>query len=181
MKSIVGVLLATAITPIVAAEVVNVDVVHERGVYHVTIDALLDAPPDAVFAVLTDYPRWAEVNDLIKESVVLEGDDPSRQLVRTVAEGCVLGFCKRFAQVQWMHASDDWHIRAEVVPELSDLRAGWANTKLSESAGSTLFQYTMMLEPDFWIPPLIGPMMIKRKLRKQAIETAEAVELAARP
>lgn len=180
MKSIVAVLLAMAAAPLVAAEVVNVDVVHERGVYHVTIAALLDAPPDAVFAVLTDYPRWAEVNDLIKESVVLEGDDPARQLVRTVAEGCVLGFCKRFAQVQWMYASDDWRIRADVIPERSDLRAGWANTRLSCARGKTLFSYEMMLEPDFWIPPLIGPMMIKRKLRKQAVETAEAVELAAR-
>lgn len=181
MKSIIAVLLAMAAAPLVAAEVVNVDVAHERGVYHVTIEALLDASPDAVFAVLTDYPRWAEVNDLIKESVVLEGADPTRQLVRSVAEGCVLGFCKRFSQVQWMQAGDGWRIRADVIPEQSDLRSGWADTKLSESGGSTLFQYTMMLEPDFWIPPLIGPMIIKRKLRKQAVETAVAVELAARP
>lgn len=166
--------------PVAAAEVVNVEVTHEDGEYHVTIDAMLDAPPDAVFAVLIDYPRWAEVNDLIKESVVLAGADPSRQLVRTVAEGCVLGFCKRFEQVQWMRASEDRRIRADVVPHMSDLRSGWADTKLTASGNSTLFQYEMMLEPDFWIPPLIGPMMIKRKLRKQAIETAEAVEVAAR-
>ncbi len=175
------VLLAMVAAPIAAAEAVNVEVTHESGIYHVTIDALLDAPPDAVFTVLIDYPRWAEVNDLIKESVVLEGDDPARQLVRTVAEGCVLGFCKRFTQVQWMRAHDDWRIRADVVPELSDLRSGWANTKLSASGRATLFQYEMVLEPDFWVPPLIGPLMIKRKLRKQAIETAAAVELAARP
>ena len=181
MRIAVLVLLAAVASPIAAAEAVTVEVTHEDGVYHVTIDALLDAPPDAVFAVLTDYPRWAEVNDLIKESVVLEGDDPAQQLVRTVAEGCVLGFCKRFAQVQWMRASDDWRIRADVVPHMSDLRSGWADTKLSRSGSATLFQYEMSLEPDFWIPPLIGPMMIKRKLRKQAIETAEAVELAARP
>lgn len=181
MKTTVALLLAMVAAPIVAAEAVNVDVTHEDGIYHVTIDAMLDAPPDAVFAVLTDYPRWAEVNDLIKESVVLEGDDPTRQLVRTVAEGCVLGFCKRFAQVQWMRTEDGWRIRADVVPHMSDLRSGWANTKLSESGGATLFQYEMVLEPDFWIPPIIGPMMVKRKLRKQAIETAEAVELAARP
>lgn len=181
MRTIVAVILAMVAAPIAAAEVVNVDVTHEDGEYRVIIDAMLDAPPDAVFAVLTDYPRWAEVNDLIKESVVLEADGPARQLVRTVAEGCVLGFCKRFAQVQWMHAGDGWRIRADVIPELSDLRSGWANTKLSESDGATLFQYEMVLEPDFWVPPLIGPMMIKRKLRKQAIETAEAVELAARP
>ncbi len=180
MKTIVAVLFAMVAAPIAAAEAVNVEVTHEDGVYRVTIDAMLDAPPDAVFSVLTDYPRWAEVNDLIKESVVLEGDNPSRQLVRTIAEGCVLGFCKRFAQVQWMRASDDWRIRANVVPHMSDLRSGWANTQLSEIDGATLFQYEMVLEPDFWIPPLIGPMMIKRKLRKQAIETAEAVELAAR-
>ena len=170
-----------AASPASTAEVLGVDVTHEKGVYHVRIEALLDAPRDAVFAVLTDYARWADVNDMIEESVVLEGATPAEQLVRTVAEGCALGFCKTFTQVQWMRASDGRRIEALIVPERSDMRSGWAKTELSDADGRTLFRYEMSLEPDFWVPPLIGPWIIQRKLRAESIQTAAAVELAARP
>lgn len=170
---------ALAAAPVTAAEVIDVTVTHEDGVYHVAIEAWLDAPMPAVYAVLTDYPQWAVVNDLIKESEVLDASDPTRTLVRTVAEGCVLFFCKRFTQVQWMHADGEDGIRAEVIPERSDLRSGSAHTVLTDADGRTLFDYEMSLEPDFWIPPFVGPLVLKRKLRKQAVETAEAVETAA--
>ena len=169
-----GIMPASAST----AEVVTVGVTHEDGIYHVTIEALLDAPRDAVFAVLTDYARWADVNDMIEESVVLEGATPAEQLV---AEGCALGFCKTFTQVQWMRASDGRRIDAEIVPERSDMRSGWAKTELSDAGGRTRFRYEMSLEPDFWVPPLIGPWIIQRKLRAESIQTAAAVEVAARP
>ena len=172
-----GIMPASAST----AEIVTVGVTHDDGVYHVTIEALLDAPRDAVFAVLTDYARWADVNDMIEESVVLEGATPAEQLVRTVAEGCALGFCKTFTQVQWMRATDGRRIEAQIVPERSDMRSGWVRTELSDADGRTLFHYEMSLEPDFWVPPLIGPWIIQRKLRAESIQTAAAVELAARP
>lgn len=164
---------------VVAAEVRRVEVTYHRGEYHVEIDAVLDARAAAVYAVLTDYDRWAEINDLIKVSVVEEVVNPSTKLVRTVSEGCVLRFCKRVEQVQWMRTSPQWRISAEVLPERSDLQSGWARTRLVEHSGRTLFHYEMALVPDFWVPPFIGPMIVRRKLRQQAIETAAAVEAAA--
>ena len=179
-RSAIALCLALAASPSTAAEVIDVAVTHTDGVYHVEIQAWLDAPRAAVYAVLADYAQWAVVNDLIKESEVLDATDPERTLVRTVAEGCVLFFCKRFTQVQWMTVNGVDSIRAEVIPERSDLRSGSADTALSEAGGRTLFDYEMTLEPDFWIPPFVGPLVLKSKLRKQAVETAEAVEAAAR-
>lgn len=181
MRGPVRRLLAAAIvalgcTAVRAAEVENVEVSYERGEYRVTITAILAAPIGRVHAVLTDYPHWPEINDLIKESVVESGEDPDRQLVRTVTGGCVAFFCKRFVQVQWMRAEAPERIMADVLPERSDLRHGWARTRLTEVEGHTHFHYEMALAPRFWVPPLIGPLMIQHKLRRQAIETAENVE-----
>ena len=36
------------------------------------------------------------------------------------------------------------------------------------------------MEPDFWVPPLIGPWVIKRTMREQAITTSEGIERLAR-
>ncbi len=107
-----------------AAEVQRVDVAYEDGEYHVTVEAILHARTDAVYAVLTDYPRWAEINDLIKESYLEEVAGPDLARVRTVSEGCVLFFCKSIEQTQWMRTAPDWRISAEVLPEVSDLRLG---------------------------------------------------------
>lgn len=162
-----------------AAEVQRVDVAYEDGEYHVTVEAILHARTDAVYAVLTDYPRWAEINDLIKESYLEEVAGPDLARVRTVSEGCVLFFCKSIEQTQWMRTGPDWRISAEVLPEISDLKSGWARTRLVADGDTTRFHYEMALVPDFWVPPVIGPMMIRAKLRKQAIETAVLVEARA--
>jgi hypothetical protein len=36
------------------------------------------------------------------------------------------------------------------------------------------------VEPDFWIPPLIGPWLIKRKLLSETLETVDNLEQLAK-
>lgn len=171
---------AVVASPVDAAEVRRIEVATRDGEYFVEIDAVLDARPVDVYRVLTDYGRWAEIVDVIKESEVEETAGPAVARVRTVSEGCVLWFCKRVEQVQWMRTAPQWRISAEVLPERSDLQSGWARTRLVEHSGRTLFHYEMALVPDFWVPPVVGPFVIRRKLREQVVQTAEAVEAAAR-
>lgn len=174
-------LLALVASPTVAAaEIQRVDVRYSGGEYHVVIDAVLHAKAAAVFGILTDYARWHEINDLIKESEVEEVADASAQRVRTVSEGCVLAFCKRVEQVQWMRTAPGWQISAELLPERSDLKSGWARTVLVDNGDHTVFRYEMALVPDFWVPPIVGPYIVRRKLHRQAVDTAHAVEAAAR-
>ena len=39
------------------------------------------------------------------------------------------------------------------------------------------FRYVM--EPDFWIPPIIGPLLIKRSLLREAEYTIDRIEALA--
>jgi hypothetical protein len=161
------------------SDVDQINVSYTDGEYRVTVDTLLNASPDVVFDILTDYDSWPHLSSLIVESQVEESTGPANHRVRTRSRGCVLAFCKTIDQVQHVSTSGGWHIEAEVLPYQGDLRSGWARTELIPEGGATRFRYEMSLVPDFWIPPIIGPAIIRHKLREEAIETARIVEALA--
>src|SRR5690606_11084830 len=103
------------------------------------------------------------LSDIIIESHIEEILDPFRLRVSMESRGCVLAFCKTVRQVQWMETSADWTITATIMPEHSDLRSGWARTRLEAVGDSTRFRYEMAIVPDFWVPPFIGPAVIRYK------------------
>ena len=46
---------------------------------------------------------------------------------------------------------------------------------MQENEGSRLIFFAA-LTPDFWVPPLIGPYIIKKKMREEAVETVLGLE-----
>jgi len=158
-----------------ASGVSRVEVSYKDGEYRVQVEAFFTASEDVVFDILTDYNSWHGLSDMIVSSAVEGVDEDSRHRVRMVARGCVLAFCKTVEQVQWMEIGADGSITAFVVPEESDLRSGWAHTRLESVGGLTRFNHEMTLVPDFWVPPLIGPAVIRYKLRREAEDSARLV------
>ncbi|MEA2079826.1 MAG: hypothetical protein U9P00_08215, partial [Pseudomonadota bacterium] len=47
-----------------------------------------------------------------------------------------------------------------------------------EAAGTRILMRSE-LAPDFWIPPLLGPWLIKRELRAEALQTMHNLERVA--
>ena len=41
---------------------------------------------------------------------------------------------------------------------------------------TTELQFTETFEPDFWVPPVIGPWLIQRKLVSEVAETVMYIE-----
>ena len=72
-------------------------------------------------------------------------------------------------------------IEALTVPALSDFRRGIYRWRLQSENGATRMQFTALLEPDFWVPPVIGPWLIKRKLLDEVRVTTAAIESRADP
>jgi hypothetical protein len=65
-------------------------------------------------------------------------------------------------------------VRADVVPEGSDFRHGflrWSIHVIDSEASHVEFEAVM--EPDFFVPPLIGGFLVRNALAKQALATAE--------
>ncbi len=54
-----------------------------------------------------------------------------------------------------------------ILPERSEMREGWATWDIEADGGGTLVRYVAEVEPKFWIPPVIGPLIIKAALRSR--------------
>jgi hypothetical protein len=163
----------------VAGKVYMASANHLGGVYLVEVDALVNVPEPQVRELLTDYNDLGRINPAIEISEILKTRGPGDYQVRTVTEACVWFYCKRIHQVQDVIEASDGSVTATVIPDMSDFRNGYARLNLWQEAGGTRVLIRSEVEPDFWIPPLIGPWLIKRKLRSEALETVHNLERVA--
>ncbi len=173
------VVLGTLWAPAQAAQITLASAEREGQRYGVQVEALLAAPPADVRRLLTDYSHLGRINPSIKSSEVLPSARPGIARVRIVSQVCVWVYCKRLHQVQDMSESDGGVLEATVLPQASDFRYGHARIALRAVPGGTAFSMHGELEPDFWIPPFIGPWLIKRKLLEEAQVTIEHLERVA--
>ncbi len=164
-----------------AGEVYTALVTHQSGSYFVEVDALISAPEPAVRHLLTDYEHLSRVNPAIESSEILLERKAGDYQVRTVTKACVWFYCKHIHQVQNVIESQDGSITAVVVPELSDFQHGYARVNIWQEPDGTRVLIRSEVRPDFWIPPIIGPWLIKRKLRSEALETVQNLERVALP
>jgi hypothetical protein len=182
--------LIALVLPITAQAVVvdSLRVTQDGARYRVAMKVQLDASADAAYAVFTDYRNLPRINPAVTQVQVLpETSSPDMSRLHTQLHLCFSFFCKTLDQVQDMHRIAErpgGRLSARVLPDRSDLRYGQADWRLSDCgqppAASSCLEFTAELEPRFWIPPLIGPWLMERKLRQEAIQTSQGIERLAR-
>ena len=160
-----------------AGDILASSVTHDGDSYFLSVTARIDAPIDIVYQSITDFDNLAAINPAIEESQLLAMPGADKRLVRSVIKVCILMFCKRVEQVQDVRMKEAYAIEAVVLPESSDFRSGFARWQLTTSGTSTELLFTNTFEPDFWVPPVIGPWLIKRKLMREVAETAMYIEV----
>ena len=174
-----------------AAQAVVVDslaVTQDGSRYRVAMKVQLDASADAAYAVFADYRNLPRINPAVTQAQVLpETTSPEVSRLHTQLRMCFSFFCKTLDQVQDMRRIEEkpgGRLSARVLPDRSDLRYGQADWRLSDcgsqTAAKSCLEFTAELEPRFWIPPLIGPWVMERKLRQEAIQTSQGIERLAR-
>jgi hypothetical protein len=67
-------------------------------------------------------------------------------------------------------------ITATVEPDLSDVDYGVEQWQLHQHEAGTVLIYTHVVEPGFWVPPVLGPWALRRSLRRDALSAAEHIE-----
>ncbi|WP_299697383.1 SRPBCC family protein [Hydrocarboniphaga sp.] len=168
-----------------AAQAVVVDslqVTQDGDRYRVAMKVQLDASADAAYAVFADYQNLPRINAAVKQAQILpETTSPEVSRLYTQLRMCFSFFCKTLDQVQDMRRMPETpggRLSAKVISERSDLLYGQADWRLSDgkTATQSLLEFNAELEPKFWIPPLIGPWIMQRKLRQEAIQTSEGIE-----
>lgn len=179
MRSNLAWLIAICL-PAQAAEIRRVDVDHTGARYHVESETLVEAPIESVYAVLTDYEHFHRISSVFTESRVVEPIVNGAGVVYTRAQGCILFFCQTVVRVERLELDPLTDIVAIADPELSDVKYSRAHWQLDETERGTRIRYRHEMEPDFWVPPVIGPWLIKRSLTANGEEAVERIELLAR-
>lgn len=166
-----------------AADVIPEQVVVDRDgrAYHLSMTVELNAPPERVRAVLTDFEHLHRVNPSIVASEVLPSPAPDVTRVRTHVKSCVWFFCRKLDLVEDLRTGPEGDISARIVAELSDMKAGSAHWTIDGAGDVTRVTYRSTMEPGFWVPPLVRSRAVKKSLRKNLLATAENLERLSRP
>ncbi len=163
-----------------AAEIRKLDVWRTGDVFFVDLAGHVDAPISQVYDVLVDYEHLDRLSSSIVESRILEPDEDGTLPVYTLTRKCVFVFCGKIEKVERLELEPLHHITAIAIPERSNLVHGLSEWNLSEEDNGTLIEFRQELDPDFWVPPVFGPMMIKKVMRQGGRRAILRVEYYAR-
>jgi hypothetical protein len=169
--------LLAAPLPGLAGGVLDAAASYDNGMYMLSIDARIDAPVELVYRLITDYDHLHAINPAIRESRVLRTFSQAKHRIRTVTRVCVLFYCRDVAQTQYMLQSPGYVIEADILPQDSDFRSGQGRWQLNAGAGNeTLLHFRAEIAPDFFVPPLIGPWLIRREMENQMTAIVRLIE-----
>lgn len=180
MRGLFAAALCGCAGPALAAQIESLKVTQDGARYRTEMRVLLDVPAAAAYAVLTDYTLLARINPQIRQVEVLSGKAPAPARLRTLVRLCVGLLCKQVEQVQDMMQPAATELQARVIPEKSDLAYGVADWRFVPEGGHSRLYFNAEIEPKFWVPPLIGPWLVRRALTHEAITTSTGIEAAAR-
>lgn len=165
----------------VAVTIRTLEITHDKGSYQVTFDVLLAAKPEKAWALLSNYQQWSRLSHNLKEAQLLELFPDGRQRIGVRFRSCVLIFCKTIRQVKDVTTHPKGDILTVMVPEQGDFTSGWEHWRILAEQDKTRVHYNAEIVPGFRLPPLIGPSILKHKLRRTLIGMAKKLETLAAP
>lgn len=177
--TIAATLWATPASPATMHDL-DVDKRHKR--YELVAAAFIDAPPEAIYDVLIDYAdnRFGRISRAYKESDYLEPAADGTPIVYTRMEGCLMFYCVSMERVERLEAREPHFIRTVALPERSDFAHSVSEWILEPEGAGTRLLYRLEMEPDFFVPPVIGPWYLKRTLSKGGMRTVDRIERLAK-
>lgn len=169
-------LLFFAHTAFAEQHAVTVEVSREEGnAYNFRLQFTARAPVLQVLALLTDFNQLTRLNPLIVSSRVLPKELSNIHRVEIVTRGCMLFFCKKITRVEDVRIVSDRRIESAIVPSLSDFKSGDTLWTFFPRGKHTIVNYQATMVPDFWLPPFVGPLTLKKQIRNQLRRTAKTV------
>lgn len=162
-----------------AIEIIAVETERDGPAFLLRIEAALEAEPQRLLAVLTDYDRIHELHPDMLESRSLGSVGPATTEVYTRFEGCVLLVCRTLHRVERIRATAT-ELHAEDVPGRGSFREGRSHWRFEAEGPGTRLRYETRFVPEFWVPSLIGAGILARAMKRMTLETmAEAEKRAA--
>ena len=147
-----------------AFDFTDAEITEEDGVFRINVSAFIEAPPDYVRYVLADSAHIYRLSPSIIESEVLPSSTADEKHVRTKLLCCTSVFCKEVERVDIVRMLQSGDLEAEIIPALSEFKSGKATWTITPMGDASHVVYEAYLEPDFFIPPVVGTQIVKRHL-----------------
>lgn len=162
-----------------AAEMRTMDVQFEGGFYTLTSTVWFDAGLESTYEVFSRWDISVEFSSAVVEARDIAAGDDGRPGFFVRNRGCIFFFCKSLTRQGWVERERYTVLRAFADPELSDFEVSNETWTFVEADGGTVVTYHLYMRPAFWVPPAIGPYLIKRKLRREAGQALDRIEAIA--
>ena len=162
-----------------SAEIMSIQVASDEGTYTLTSEVWFDATIEQVFEVYKYWEYATKFSSAIVEARDLEPDEFGRAQFYIRNRGCVLFFCQSFERQGYVESESNVVLRAFANPETSDFYHCNESWQFSVQNGGTVVTYDLSMRPKFWIPPAIGPYLLKRKLKRNGGQAVDRIELIA--
>jgi hypothetical protein len=165
-----------------AATIDGLEVTRQRGRYSLQAEAQLSASPESIYAVLTDFDdnAYSRISRAYKESRYLEPAADGTPLVYTRLEGCALWHCMSLERTERLETMRPHWIKSTTLPEGSNFKHSTSEWQLERAGDGTKMTYKLEMEPDFFVPPVVGPWYLKRTLSQGGLRAVARIERLAR-
>jgi len=165
-----------------AADIVSARVERQDDRYHVEFVVTMRGEAGRLRRIITDYAHLHELSSAIVASRVLSGRSGGDARVEVVMRPCVLiVLCRTITKVSDSRVEPGRHrLEYVTVPELSDFHEGRETIIMTPESAATVprvrFHYSAVLKPDFFVPPVVGPWLIRRAILDDLEATSRRVE-----
>jgi hypothetical protein len=162
-------------------EIRTLDLHKEEDLYIVRAETYIDAPLQGVYEVLVDYEGFHRISSFIDETRFIDRvDDDGEGIVYTRLKGCLLAFCKTIERIERLEVVPGQRITATVIEDQSDVNYARAVWEVFPEGDGTLLTYDLEVDLGFWIPPVLGPAVIRGLLKSRGLRAALRVEALAK-
>ena len=175
-RSFAGIILLLLASQTMAAEVTWIEVERDGGHVDVHSELVIDAPLPEVYAALLNYDQFAQMGDTFAESRYVEPAQDGTPRIYTRTEGCIWFFCKTIDRYARLEVEPQQKIVAIAEPERSDAALSIESWTLTAAGDSTVIEYRHEIETGFWVPPLLGALIINRSVERGTQKAAVRIE-----
>jgi len=150
----------------VEAYVEDSDVHVSRAESHFTIDMEVRVPvaPATAWDVLTDFDHMASFVGNLSSSQVIERRENYLR-IRQAGKARFGIFSSEFSSEREIHLNPMREIRAQGTG--GSVKRMESLMRIEPEEGGVRLRYHAQVEPDFWLPPLVGPSVVRHETAEQ--------------
>lgn len=166
-------LIFLLLQPVIACAGPEVQIAQRGNIFVVSSEVALATSAELAWQVLSDYNRLAEfVPDLRVSRVISAPGEPLQ--VEQSGEAGFLIF--RFSIDVVLDIEDEAPVRLGFRAIRGNMRTMRGEWRIEKSAPGIRLIYAAELEPSFWVPPVIGPAVLRRDISAQIEGVVREIE-----